>query len=89
LFPLLGGVLAWVAGCRSEASARRIALVAAALQCVLLLALTLTAYALAVTIGRGNFVDHNATRKVIHVELHINPRRVELLGPVLGAKEEP
>ncbi len=41
LFPLLGGLLAWAAGWRSEASARRVALVAAALQCVLVAALAL------------------------------------------------
>ena len=41
LFPLLGGVLAWIAGYKSEASARRIALVATALQCVLVSAVAL------------------------------------------------
>ncbi len=41
LFPLLGGVLAWAAGWKSAASARRIALIAAALQCLLVAALAL------------------------------------------------
>ena len=38
LFPLLGGLLAWLAGWKSSASARRIALVAAVLQFVLVAA---------------------------------------------------
>ena len=41
LFPLLGGVLAWIAGYKSEDSARRVALVAAGLQCVLVVALAM------------------------------------------------
>lgn len=41
LFPLAGGAMAWMAGYRSEASARRVALAAAGLQCLLVLALTL------------------------------------------------
>jgi NADH-quinone oxidoreductase subunit M len=41
LFPLLGGLLAWAAGVRNAASARRISLVAAVLQCVLVAALAL------------------------------------------------
>ena len=41
LFPLLGGLLAWLAGWKSAASARRIALVAAVLHLVLVAALAL------------------------------------------------
>jgi len=44
LFPLLGGLMAWLAGYKSAASARRVALAAAIFQCVLVSALTLRLY---------------------------------------------